>query len=80
MLPQHSMMQSTAIILWRCESRCQLAIARDSHSHQYLAQTDLAQWRQSIVMGALWHVDHGRSLAIIQPFLLRNQIEHKRAK
>ena len=29
---------------------------------------------------ALWHVDHGRSLAIIQPSLLRNQIEHKRAK
>lgn len=29
---------------------------------------------------ALWGVDHGRSLAIIQPSLLRNQIENKRAK
>lgn len=29
---------------------------------------------------ALWHVDHARSLAIIQPSLLRNQIEAKRAK
>ena len=29
---------------------------------------------------ALWHVDHARSLAIIQPALLRNQIESKRAK
>ncbi len=29
---------------------------------------------------ALWHVDHARSLAIVQPALLRNQIEHKRAK
>ncbi len=29
---------------------------------------------------ALWHVDHARSLAIIQPSLLRNQIENKRAK
>ncbi|HDY8171862.1 TPA: iron-containing alcohol dehydrogenase [Vibrio vulnificus] len=29
---------------------------------------------------ALWGVDHARSLAIVQPSLLRNQIEHKRAK
>ncbi|MDA9557067.1 iron-containing alcohol dehydrogenase [Vibrio sp.] len=29
---------------------------------------------------ALWHVDHARSLAIIQPSLLRHQIEFKRAK
>ncbi len=29
---------------------------------------------------ALWHVDHARSLAIVQPALLRNQIESKRAK
>ncbi len=29
---------------------------------------------------ALWHVDHARSLAIVQPSLLRNQIEHKRGK
>ncbi|UKA12181.1 iron-containing alcohol dehydrogenase [Photobacterium damselae] len=29
---------------------------------------------------ALWHVDHARSLAIVQPSLLRNQIEYKRAK
>ncbi|GAM60206.1 iron-containing alcohol dehydrogenase [Vibrio ishigakensis] len=29
---------------------------------------------------ALWGVDHARSLAIIQPSLLRNQIESKRAK
>lgn len=29
---------------------------------------------------ALWHVDHARSLAIVQPSLLRNQIEFKRAK
>lgn len=29
---------------------------------------------------ARWHVDHGRSLAIIQPSLLRHQIEAKRAK
>jgi len=29
---------------------------------------------------ALYHVDHGRSLSIIQPWLLRNQIEVKRAK
>ncbi len=29
---------------------------------------------------ALWGVDHARSLAIIQPSLLRNQIEAKRAK
>ena len=29
---------------------------------------------------ALWHVDHARSLAIIQPSLLRNQIEYKREK
>lgn len=29
---------------------------------------------------ALWHVDHARSLAIVQPSLLRNQIEIKRAK
>ncbi|ANS87555.1 Alcohol dehydrogenase YqhD [Vibrio scophthalmi] len=29
---------------------------------------------------ALWHVDHARSLAIVQPSLLRNQIERKRAK
>lgn len=31
-------------------------------------------------MTALWHVDHARSLAIVQPSLLRNQIEIKRAK
>ena len=29
---------------------------------------------------ALWHVDHARSLGIVQPALLRNQIESKRAK
>ncbi|MDD1794222.1 iron-containing alcohol dehydrogenase [Enterovibrio sp. ZSDZ42] len=29
---------------------------------------------------ALWNVDHARSLTIIQPSLLRNQIEYKRAK
>ena len=29
---------------------------------------------------ALWHVDHARSLAIVQPSLLRNQIEVKRGK
>jgi len=29
---------------------------------------------------ALWHVDHARSLAIVQPSLLRNQIEAKRNK
>lgn len=29
---------------------------------------------------ALWHVDHARSLTIIQPSLLRNQIDYKRAK
>ena len=29
---------------------------------------------------ALYHVDHARSLSIIQPSLLRNQIEAKRAK
>ncbi|NMP14999.1 iron-containing alcohol dehydrogenase [Thalassotalea sp. Y01] len=29
---------------------------------------------------ALWHVDHARSLAIVQPSLLRNQIDHKRGK
>ena len=31
-------------------------------------------------MPALWGVDHARSLAIVQPSLLRNQIEVKRAK
>lgn len=29
---------------------------------------------------ALWQLDHARSLAIIQPWLLRNQLENKRAK
>ncbi|MCG9677256.1 iron-containing alcohol dehydrogenase [Vibrio sp. Isolate24] len=29
---------------------------------------------------ALWGVDHARSLAIVQPSLLRNQMAHKRAK
>ncbi|WP_371185131.1 iron-containing alcohol dehydrogenase [Thalassotalea maritima] len=29
---------------------------------------------------ALWHVDHARSLAIVQPSLLRNQINYKREK
>ncbi|EGU47793.1 iron-containing alcohol dehydrogenase [Vibrio ichthyoenteri ATCC 700023] len=29
---------------------------------------------------ALWHVDHARSLAIVQPSLLRNQIANKRSK
>lgn len=29
---------------------------------------------------ALWHVDHARTLAIIQPSLLRNQIDLKRSK
>ncbi|EKF9661416.1 iron-containing alcohol dehydrogenase [Vibrio cholerae] len=29
---------------------------------------------------ALWHVDHARSLAIVQPWLLRNQLKHKKAK
>lgn len=29
---------------------------------------------------ALWNVDHARTLAIVQPSLLRNQIEFKRAK
>ncbi|MDA0148373.1 iron-containing alcohol dehydrogenase [Vibrio sp. LaRot3] len=29
---------------------------------------------------ALWHVDHARSLAIVQPHLLRNQLESKKAK
>ncbi|MGR5236611.1 iron-containing alcohol dehydrogenase [Vibrio alfacsensis] len=29
---------------------------------------------------ALWHVDHARSLAIIQPSLLRNQMQFKRPK
>ena len=29
---------------------------------------------------ALWGVDHARSLAIIQPALLRNQLEYKQAK
>lgn len=29
---------------------------------------------------ALWGVDHARSLAIVQPSLLRNQMTHKRAK
>lgn len=29
---------------------------------------------------ALWHVDHARSLAIVQPSLLRNQLEYKKPK
>lgn len=29
---------------------------------------------------ALWHVDHARSLAIVQPSLLRDQLDAKRAK
>ncbi len=29
---------------------------------------------------AIWHVDHARSLSIIQPSLLRNQIKYKRGK
>lgn len=29
---------------------------------------------------ALWHVDHARSLAIVQPSLLRHQVEFKREK
>lgn len=31
-------------------------------------------------MTALWGVDHARSLAIVQPSLLRNQLSVKRAK
>ena len=43
----------------------------------------LQDWATHMIgheLTALWGVDHARSLAIIQPSLLRNQIENKRIK
>lgn len=49
-----------------------------------LIGTGVAQdWATHMIgheLTALWHVDHARSLAIIHPWLLRNQIETKRDK
>ncbi|QIL86882.1 iron-containing alcohol dehydrogenase (plasmid) [Vibrio sp. HDW18] len=49
-----------------------------------LIGTGVAQdWATHMIgheLTALWHLDHARSLAVIQPWLLRNQLEHKTAK
>lgn len=42
--------------------------------------TDWATHRIAVELTALWHIDHGRTLTIIQPWLLRETIEAKRAK
>ncbi len=42
--------------------------------------TDWATHRIAVELTALWNIDHGRTLTIIQPWLLRELIEAKRAK
>ncbi|MFZ2267976.1 MAG: iron-containing alcohol dehydrogenase [Azonexus sp.] len=42
--------------------------------------TDWATHRMAVELTALYGIDHGRTLAIIQPWLLRELIEAKRAK
>lgn len=41
---------------------------------------DWATHRYAVELTALWGIDHGRTLTIIQPWLLRELIEYKRAK
>lgn len=41
---------------------------------------DWATHRYAVELTALWGIDHGRTLTIIQPWLLRELLEHKRAK
>lgn len=41
---------------------------------------DWATHRMAVELTALWGIDHGRTLSIIQPWLLRELIESKRAK
>lgn len=41
---------------------------------------DWATHRLAVELTALWGIDHGRTLSIIQPWLLRELIEAKRAK
>ncbi|MPN03267.1 Alcohol dehydrogenase YqhD [bioreactor metagenome] len=41
---------------------------------------DWATHRIAVELTALWGIDHGRTLAIIQPALLRELIEYKREK
>ena len=42
--------------------------------------TDWITHRIAVELTALWNIDHGRTLSIIQPWLLRELIEAKRAK
>jgi NADP-dependent alcohol dehydrogenase len=42
--------------------------------------TDWATHRIAVELTAQWNIDHGRTLSIIQPWLLRETIEAKRAK
>ena len=42
--------------------------------------TDWATHRIAVELTALWGIDHGRTLSIIQPALLRELIEFKREK
>lgn len=41
---------------------------------------DWATHRIAVELTALWNIDHGRTLSIIQPWLLRELVEAKRAK
>ena len=41
---------------------------------------DWATHRIAVELTAIWGIDHGRTLSIIQPALLRELIEYKRAK
>lgn len=41
---------------------------------------DWATHRIAVELTALWGIDHGRTLTIVQPWLLRELIEYKRAK
>jgi NADP-dependent alcohol dehydrogenase len=41
---------------------------------------DWATHRIAVELTALWDIDHGRTLSIIQPWLLRELIEYKRVK
>ncbi|QBY03555.1 iron-containing alcohol dehydrogenase [Thalassotalea sp. HSM 43] len=63
--------------------RANLMLAANQALNGFIGSGVEQDWSTHMIgheLTALWHVDHARSLAIVQPSLLRNQIEHKRAK
>ena len=63
--------------------RANLMLAANQALNGFIGSGVPQDWATHMIgheLTALYGVDHGRSLAIVQPSLLRHQVEHKRAK